>query len=107
MHKIGEHIENMLVVVFGEIDYKKEPMDRNKVDYVARIFFPVAYIVFVILYILACVCPWAVEYNSWKCQQLKVKVIKFNQTGESSRIKWLASFATSVFFFRFCLTYLF
>ncbi|XP_054166062.1 glycine receptor subunit alpha-2-like [Oppia nitens] len=56
-------VSNILYYAFGNIDYMKDPLSRNKVDYVSRLLFPFAFILFVIIYILSTVCPWAVAYN--------------------------------------------
>jgi len=62
-HICGRFIGNVLINVFGNIDYTKDPLSRNKVDYASRIIFPVTYVLFVLIYIFSTVCPWAVDYN--------------------------------------------
>jgi hypothetical protein len=57
--KLSHWIKTMLSRVYGEVDYKKNPMDRNKVDYVCRILVPLLYFVFIIIYILVFLVPWA------------------------------------------------
>ncbi|CAG2120765.1 unnamed protein product, partial [Medioppia subpectinata] len=41
----GRLVGNILYYVFGNIDFTKEPLNRNKVDYASRIIFPVTYII--------------------------------------------------------------
>ena len=43
-------IKNLLNHVYGPVDWRKSPQDRNKVDYVSRILFPSAFLIFVIFY---------------------------------------------------------
>ena len=62
-HRLGRIIGCLLFYVFGNIDYTKDPLGRNKVDYASRILFPFTYILFVIIYVLSTICPWAVAYN--------------------------------------------
>jgi hypothetical protein len=59
----GRIDDKILNFAFGPVDFLKDPMMRNKVDYNARIFFPAFYLLFVLIYIFSSVCPWAVEYN--------------------------------------------
>jgi len=61
--RAGRIIGRILVKCFGNIDYTKEPLSRNKVDYASRIIFPVLYILFVLIYIFASICPWASDFN--------------------------------------------
>lgn len=52
----------LLRTVYGsKVPFQKNPMDRNKVDYVARILFPTAYFSFVILYFIALCGPCIVH----------------------------------------------
>lgn len=57
--RVAHFIKVALNRVYGEIDYKKNPMDRNKVDYVARVLYPVLFFIFIIIYILVFLVPWA------------------------------------------------
>ncbi|CAG2121762.1 unnamed protein product [Medioppia subpectinata] len=59
----GKVIERILIFFYGEVDYWKDPLSRNKVDYCSRILFPFLWIIFTLLYIFAAICPWAVNYN--------------------------------------------
>jgi hypothetical protein len=43
-------IKTLLNHVYGPIDWRKSPQDRNKIDYVARILFPSSFLIFVIFY---------------------------------------------------------
>ena len=43
-------IKAMLNQIYGPIDWRKSPQDRNKVDYVSRILFPSAFCIFITLY---------------------------------------------------------
>jgi len=57
--RISHFIKVVLNRVYGEVDYKKNPMDRNKVDYAARIVFPALFLLFIVIYILIFLVPWA------------------------------------------------
>jgi len=48
--EIGHWLKNFLDSVYGQIDWYKAPSDRNKVDYVSRLVFPLTFIFFVIFY---------------------------------------------------------
>lgn len=43
-------IKTALNQIYGNVDWRKSPQDRNKVDYVSRILFPVMFFLFVALY---------------------------------------------------------
>lgn len=43
-------IKTLLNHIYGPIDWRKSPQDRNKIDYVARILFPSSFLIFVIFY---------------------------------------------------------
>ena len=43
-------IKILLNHVYGPIDWRQSPQDRNKVDYVSRIMFPSAFLLFVVFY---------------------------------------------------------
>ena len=43
-------LQSVLNQVYGEIDWRKSPQVRNKVDYVARILFPSTFALFVFFY---------------------------------------------------------
>lgn len=46
-------IKTALNHVYGNVDWRKSPQDRNKIDYVSRILFPVMFFFFVALYAIA------------------------------------------------------
>ena len=50
--EVGNWLKNFLQSVYGQIDWYKAPSDRNKVDYVSRLLFPIMFIVFIIIYVL-------------------------------------------------------
>lgn len=50
--EVGHWLKNFLQSVYGQIDWYKAPSDRNKVDYVSRLLFPIMFIVFIIIYVL-------------------------------------------------------
>lgn len=43
-------IKTLLNHIYGPIDWRKSPQDRNKIDYVSRILFPSAFFLFVVFY---------------------------------------------------------
>ncbi|XP_074598784.1 glycine receptor subunit alpha-2-like [Brevipalpus obovatus] len=55
---VNHSIKVILRKVYGDIDWSRNPLDRNKVDYCARIVFPLFYILFVIVYSCIFVFPW-------------------------------------------------
>ena len=59
----GRINEKILYFFFGEVDYTREPYSRNKVDYVSRLLFPFTFLLFVVIYILACAIRWSANYN--------------------------------------------
>ena len=50
--EIGHWLKNFLDSVYGQIDWYKAPSDRNKVDYVSRLLFPLSFMFFTAVYIL-------------------------------------------------------
>ena len=56
--KTSHWIKRMLIKVYGEIDFEKNPLDRNKVDYISRILFPILYFISISIYILVFLIPW-------------------------------------------------
>jgi hypothetical protein len=50
--EIGHWLKNFLDSVYGQIDWYKAPSDRNKVDYISRLLFPLSFIFFCAIYIL-------------------------------------------------------
>ena len=48
--KSSHLIKLLLTYVYGQVDWRKSPRERNKIDYVARVFFPSAFLLFVIVY---------------------------------------------------------
>ena len=63
-YRFGRGIGKLLTISFGNVDFTKDPLSRNKVDYASRIIFPLTYLLFVIIYILIIIFPWASNY-SW------------------------------------------
>lgn len=59
----GKVLGSIITFFFGPIDFTIDPFIRNKVDYSARIFIPFFFVIFVLVYIFASVCPWAMDYN--------------------------------------------
>ncbi|XP_053213116.1 glycine receptor subunit alpha-2-like isoform X2 [Panonychus citri] len=57
-NKMSHAIKLVLNKVYGNVDWNKNPLDRNKVDYAARIIFPFAYVLFLIVYGSVFVFPW-------------------------------------------------
>lgn len=55
-------VTKLLSTVYGpRVNWSKNPLQRNKVDYLARIFFPALYCLFMLIYFLTFVVPWALE----------------------------------------------
>ncbi|KPM11548.1 hypothetical protein QR98_0101210 [Sarcoptes scabiei] len=50
--KIGNFFDRFLYFCFGEIDFKREPYVRNKIDYLSRVLFLATFISFVSIYVL-------------------------------------------------------
>lgn len=59
--RMSHWVKRTLVQVYGDVDFKKNPLDRNKVDYFSRIAFPVVYMIFILLYVCIFLIPWAVS----------------------------------------------
>lgn len=50
-HNSTAHLIKVLLNhIYGPIDWRKAPADRNKIDYVSRILFPSTFLLFVIFY---------------------------------------------------------
>lgn len=47
---LSHWIKNVLVGVYGPVDWSKAPLDRNKVDYCARVLFPCIFALFIFVY---------------------------------------------------------
>lgn len=47
---LSHTVKQLLNHIYGEIDWRKAPGDRNKIDYCARIIFPASFGIFVICY---------------------------------------------------------
>lgn len=50
--EVNKWVKNLLLSIYGHIDWYKAPTDRNKVDYVARVLFPTSFCMFVFIYTL-------------------------------------------------------
>jgi hypothetical protein len=50
--ELGHWLKNFLHSVYGQIDWYKAPSDRNKVDYISRLLFPIMFLIFTIIYII-------------------------------------------------------
>lgn len=59
--RLTHWIKETLIRVYGDIDFKKNPLDRNKVDYCARIVFPLVYLLFIFIYVCVYLIPWAAK----------------------------------------------
>ena len=53
----------ILYKVFGHIDHFRDPAGRNKVDYVARVFCPSIFLLFVSIYMVITIPKWVKVYN--------------------------------------------
>lgn len=51
-------VAKLLTAVYGNVSWTKNPLQRNKVDYLARIVFPASYCLFTVVYFVAFVMPW-------------------------------------------------
>ncbi|KAI1296502.1 hypothetical protein HDE_04857 [Halotydeus destructor] len=56
--RLSHWIKSVLYKVYGHVDFTKNPLDRNKVDYVCRIVFPITYLIFIIVYMCIFLFPW-------------------------------------------------
>lgn len=56
--RITHLVKEGLIRVYGDVDFKKNPLDRNKVDYCARIIFPIIFLLFIIIYVCIYLIPW-------------------------------------------------
>ncbi|KPM11550.1 glutamate-gated chloride channel-like protein 3 [Sarcoptes scabiei] len=54
----GTIIDCLLQKIFGPINFFDDPINRNKVDYTARILFPIFFIFFIVLYSLMATLYW-------------------------------------------------
>lgn len=61
--RFGHMMDDFLLFVFGPNDHIGEPIGRNKIDYIARLFFPLFYAFFIILYVIFTLGPYAVKYR--------------------------------------------
>jgi hypothetical protein len=59
--RLTHWIKETLIRVYGDVDFKKNPLDRNKVDYCARILFPIVYLIFIVIYVCVYLIPWAAK----------------------------------------------
>ena len=48
---------------FGETDHLHDPVNRNKVDYFARIIFPLIMLLLTLVYIVATIPVWAIKWR--------------------------------------------
>ncbi|KAI1298773.1 Glutamate-gated chloride channel alpha [Halotydeus destructor] len=48
----------LVAFFYGQVDFEKEPTNRNKVDYVCRLVFPTLWMLFVWIYLCVFVWPW-------------------------------------------------
>lgn len=48
--QLSHVVKQLLNHVYGDVDWRKAPGDRNKVDYCARILFPTTFIIFIVCY---------------------------------------------------------
>ncbi|KAI1278701.1 Glycine receptor subunit beta [Halotydeus destructor] len=49
---VGSIVKQLLTHVYGDVDWRKAPGDRNKIDYCSRIVFPLAYLLFCVCYFI-------------------------------------------------------
>lgn len=61
--RAGRFVDRMIYFFVGEADLQRNPYVRNKIDHTSRILFPLIFLLFVVIYILATVAPWAANYN--------------------------------------------
>ncbi|XP_027203399.2 glycine receptor subunit alpha-2-like [Dermatophagoides pteronyssinus] len=61
--KCGAAITKCLHFIFGPIDFFADPVNRNKVDYFARVLFPATFFFYICLYVVASFPPWAWKYR--------------------------------------------
>lgn len=45
-------IKQFLEKLYGHVDWSRAPLDRNKVDYCARVAFPLLFVLFIIIYVV-------------------------------------------------------
>lgn len=43
-------IKQLLTHIYGDVDWRKSPRERNKIDYLSRILFPTSFFLFVVAY---------------------------------------------------------
>lgn len=56
---IKRKVSVAFIKVLGlNVDFNADPMNRNKIDYVARFAFPALYLIFIIGYFTVFVTPW-------------------------------------------------
>lgn len=61
--KCGDFVQFCLHGIFGPIDFFDRPQERNKIDYVARVLFPIMLLLFTLIYILATIPIWSEKYR--------------------------------------------
>lgn len=57
---VQRRVKKLMVKVYGDVDWKKAPLHRNKVDYMARILFPLFYLLFILAFVFIFIIPWLV-----------------------------------------------
>ncbi len=60
---IGVKMRKFIGFFFGPIDHHRDPINRNLVDYFARLFYPFMLFVFVIVYIIATLIVWSYKWR--------------------------------------------
>ena len=56
--RISHYISRILIKIYGHVDYEQNPLDRNKVDYISRLVFPLIYLIFLLIFFFIFLVPW-------------------------------------------------
>lgn len=56
--RVSHCISAALIRIYGHVDYEQNPLDRNKVDYIARLLFPFIYLLFLLVFFFIFLVPW-------------------------------------------------
>lgn len=58
----GKFFDGLILLVYGKVDFYTDPFQRNKVDHIARLFFPVQFLFFIFLYCMITAIYWSANF---------------------------------------------
>ncbi|KAJ6221587.1 hypothetical protein RDWZM_000132 [Blomia tropicalis] len=60
----GQFLDRIITFVFGPTDHWRDPVNRNKYDYVARLVYPTGLMIFVLVYVVTTIPRWRDKYRN-------------------------------------------